>query len=283
MKVPSINIKLGAMNRLRVTKKLGFGAYLDGKNLDEILLPKRYVPEGCEVDDWLEVFVYLDSEDRPVATTEPPLAMVGELAWLQVVSVNNMGAFLDWGLPKDLLVPFSEQKEGMDRGRFYIVYVYLDTVSDRLVGSTKLHKHIKAKGHQYAVGDEVELIVGDPFELGYNVIIDKRYLGVIYRNEIFQEVASGQRLTGYIKKLRPDGKIDVELQRSGTGGREHLAENIMALLKEQGGFLPVTDKSPPEEIQELFQVSKRAYKRAVGGLYKQRLISIDEDGIRLVR
>ena len=283
MKVPSLTIKIGSMNRLRVVKKLGFGIYLDGKNLDEILMPKRYVPDDCEVDDWLDVFVYLDSEDRPLATTETPLAMVGELAYLKVVAVNSMGAFVDWGLPKELLVPFGEQKEGMDRGRHYIVYVYLDTVSDRPVGSTKLHKHIKPRGMQYAVGDEVELIVCDPFELGYNVIIDKRFIGVIYHNEIFQPVHPGQHLPGYIKKLRPDGKVDLELQRSGTGGREHLSDNILALLKKRGGFLPVTDKSPPEEIQDLFQVSKRAYKRAVGGLYKERLITIEDDGIRLVR
>ena len=281
MKIPSLTVKLGAMNRLRVVSKVRFGVYLDGKNLDEILLPQRYVPEGCEVDDFLDVFVYLDSEDRPVATTETPYAMVGELAYLEVVAVNQMGAFLDWGLPKDLLVPFREQREGMDVGRRYIVYIYLDKSSERLVASSKIHKHVNPKSIRYKPGRKVSLIVCNAFELGYNVIIEKQFPGVIFKNEIFQPVAEGDQITGYIKQIRPDGKIDVELQKSGAYGREALAEKILALVKEKDGFLPITDKSPPEEVYQLFGASKKAYKRAVGGLYKQRLITIEETGLRL--
>lgn len=282
MKVPSLTTTIGGMNRLRVVKLLSFGAYLDGKDQDEILLPKRYVPESLAVDDFIEVFVYLDSEDRLVATTETPLAMAGELAYLTVAAVNKVGAFLDWGLPKELLVPFGEQREGLRKGQRTIVYVYFDKTSERLVASTKLNKYINPKSIRYKPGNKVDLIVCNPFELGYRVIIDKRYVGVIYRNEIFQPVHEGEALTGYIKDVRPDGKIDVELQKSGTYGREALAELILSQLKENKGYLPVTDRSPPEEIYERFKASKKAYKRAVGGLYKQRLIELEERGIRLI-
>lgn len=282
MKVPSLTTAIGGMNRLRVVKQLSFGVYLDGKDQDEILLPKRYVPDSCEVDDFIEVFVYLDSEDRLVATTETPLAMAGELAYLTVAAVNKVGAFLDWGLPKDLLVPFGEQREGLEKGQRTIVYVYFDKTSERLVASTKLNKYINPKSIRYKPGNKVDLIVCNPFELGYRVIIDKRFVGVIYRNEIFQPVREGEALTGYIKDVRPDGKIDVELQKSGTYGREALAELILSQLKASNGYLPVTDRSPPEEIYERFKASKKAYKRAVGGLYKQRLIALEAEGIRLL-
>lgn len=281
MKIPSLTAKIGAMNRLRVVSIVRMGVYLDGKNLDEILLPNRYVPEGCAVGDFLEVFIYLDSEDRLVATTDRPLAMVGELAYLEVVAVNAFGAFVDWGLPKDLMIPFGEQREGLDRGQRVIVHIYLDKVSGRLVGSTKLHKYLNPKRIQYSIGDRVDLIIANPFERGYVVIIDKQFVGVIYHNEIFQAVEPGQAVTGYIKQVRPDGKIDVELQRSGAGGRRELPDTILACLAEAGGFLRLTDKSPPEEIYERFQVSKRAYKEAVGRLYKKRLITIEPEGIRL--
>ncbi|MFO7725882.1 MAG: S1-like domain-containing RNA-binding protein [Oceanipulchritudo sp.] len=271
------------MNRLKVLRKVSIGAFLDAHNLGEILLPRRYLPEDCEVDSLLDVFIYLDSEDRLVATTETPHAMAGELAYLRVVSVSRVGAFVDWGLPKDLLVPFREQREGLAPDRNYIVYIYLDTASERLVGSTKLHKHVNQKGHRYAAGDEVDLIICDPFDLGYTVIIDRRYTGVIFRNEVFQDLQPGQAVRGYIKNLRPDGKIDVELQRTGTagGGREALAGMILKALQAEGGFLPLTDASPPGEIQARFKVSKRAYKRAIGGLYKSRLITMEKTGIRL--
>lgn len=283
MKVPSLTAKIGAMNRLRVASKVDFGVYLDGKDLGEILLPRRYVPEGCEVDAFLEVFIYLDSEDRLVATTERPYAMAGELAFLKVVEVSRFGAFLDWGLPKDLLLPFGEQREGLNKDQWCIVYVYFDKVSERLVASTKVHKFINPKSIRYKPGKQVDLIVGNPFELGYTVIIEKAFVGVIYRNEIFQPVREGQHLKGFIKEIRTDGKIDVELQKSGTYGREALSEQILAQLIAHGGFLPVTDKSPPDEIYAQFNASKKAYKRAVGGLYKKRLIALEENGIRLLR
>jgi predicted RNA-binding protein (virulence factor B family) len=281
MKIPSLTVNVGSMNRLRVVTKVRMGVYLDGKDLDEILLPTRYVPDGTEVGDFLDVFVCLDSEDRLVATTETPLGMAGELAYLEIVSVNQFGAFADWGLPKDLLIPFGEQREGVDKGRRYIVYIYFDKVSGRLVGSTKVHKFINPKSARFKAGSKVDLIIANPFELGYNVIINKQFVGVIYHNEIFQPVEEGQAIQGFIKQMRPDGKIDVELQKSGLSARESLTEAILSQLKEAGGFLPITDKSPPEEIYRRFKASKRAYKQAVGGLYKKRLVTIDDDGLRL--
>ena len=282
MKNREQKIKIGAVSRLRVVTALDFGLYLDGgEELGEILLPRRYVPEGCDVNDTVEVFLYLDSEDRLIATTETPYAMVGELACLRVVDTTPTGAFLDWGLSKDLLVPFREQRERMVRDKYYIVYIYFDTASERLVASSKVHKFINIKASKYAPGDEVDLIIGNEFDLGYNVIIDKRFVGVVFRNEVFQKLEPGQKIKGYIKAVRPDGKIDVELQRSGNYDPRELWEQILSELDNNDGFLPFNDATPPEEIYKRFKVSKRAYKKAIGGLYKRRLITIEDAGIRL--
>lgn len=273
--------RIGALCKLRVVTNLDFGLYLDGgEELGEILIPRRYVPEGCDVGDVIEVFLYMDSEDRPIATTETPYAMAGELACLRVVDTTPSGAFLDWGLPKDLLVPFREQRERMVRDRFYVVYVYFDTVSERMVASSKVHKYINIKASRYAPGDEVDLIIGNEFDIGWNVIIDKRFVGVIYRNEVFRTLLPGQSVKGFIKEQRPDGKIDVELQRSGNYDPRELWEQILTELDKEGGFLPFNDATPPETIYERFKVSKRAYKKAIGGLYKRRLITIEDGGIR---
>jgi hypothetical protein len=275
MNIPSLTLKIGKMNRLKVVTDLNFGLYLDGKDQGEILMPRKYVPEGCGVDDFVEVFVYLDSEDRIIATTETPYAMAGELAWLEAVAVSSVGAFMDWGLLKDLLIPFREQKERIVEGRSYIVYVYFDTVSERLVGSTKVYKYIDFKATNYRPGDEVDMIVANKVDLGYNVIIDKRYVGIIYHNEIFQDIVEGQAIKGFIKLVRPDGKIDAELQKSGeSGSRDALEEIILKQLKDGGGFLPLTDRTPPEKIYDVYRVSKRAF-------YKKRLITLEDDGIRL--
>lgn len=276
------DIHIGKMCDLRVVTDLDFGLYLDGgEELGEILLPRRYVPEGTEVDDVISVFLYLDSEDRLIATTETPYAMVGELACLRVVDTNSTGAFLDWGLPKDLLVPFREQRTRMFRNNFYIVYIYFDTASERLVASSRIHKYIRMKAAKYKAGDEVDLIIGNEFDLGYNAIIEKRFVGLLYRNEVFQQLEPGHKIKGFIKTMRPDGKIDLELQRSGTHDPRELWEQILSALEEEGGFLPLTDSSEPEFIYDRFKVSKRAYKKAIGGLYKRRLILIEDTGIRL--
>ena len=282
VEIPNQILKIGRMNRLRVVTDLDFGVYLDGKDQGEILMPRKYVPEGIGVDDFVDVFVYLDSEDRLIATTESPYVMAGELGYLKAVAVTKVGAFMDWGLLKDLLVPFREQRERLVEGKSYIVYVYFDTVSERLVGSTKIYKYIDDKASNYRPGDGVDLIIGNPVDRGYNVIIDKRYVGVVYKNEIFQDINEGQSIRGFIKLVRPDGKIDVELQKSGIGGeRDVLEAIILRQLKAADGFLPLNDRTPPEEIYETYRVSKRAFKRALGGLYKKRAITLDDDGIRL--
>ena len=281
IRIPDDKVRPGRINRLKVLTKAHAGVYLDGREYGEILMPRRFVPEDCEVGDFVNVFVYLDSEDRFVATKESPRAMAGELGYMQAVDVTPMGAFMDWGLPKDLLVPFREQLQRIYVREFHVVYVYFDEASQRLVGSTKVKKHINLNNMRYAPGDEVSLIVAGEFELGFNVIIDRLFLGVIYHTEIFRPIREGERLKGYIKQIRPDKKIDVELQKSGEIKKEALSGQIVDKLKSEGGFLPVTDKSPPEVIYDLFHVSKKVYKRAVGNLYKERIITIEDEGIRL--
>lgn len=281
MNIPSLNVKIGRINRLCIIKEADHGVYLDGLKSGEILMPNTYVPAECGIGDFVDVLVYKDSEDRLVATTEEPYAMEGELAYLRVVAVTAIGAFLDWGVLKDLLLPFREQRERPREGDWVLVYVYFDTASERLVASTKLHKFIDKKSAKYHPGDEVDLIVCNGFELGYNVIVDRSYLGLIYRNEVFQPLGPCEKLKGYIKMVRPDGKIDVELNRSGESQSEELALRILDTLRQSGGFLPLTDKSPTDDIYTTFRVSKKLYKRTIGGLYRERKVRIDDDGIRL--
>lgn len=280
--VPTEVIRVGRMNRLKVVTDLDFGLYLDGKEHGEILMPRKYVPEGTTVDDFVDVFIYLDSEDRFVATTETPFAFEGELAFLKVVSTTKVGAFLDWGLMKDLLVPFREQRERMVEDEYYIVYIYFDTTSKRLVASSKVYKFISKNSDKYRLGDEVDLVICSQFELGYHVIIDRQYLGAIFTNEIFQPVQPGQQMKGYIKTLRADGKVDVELQKTTDQARDILSEKILDDLRAAGGFLALTDRTDPDEIYATYRVSKRAFKRALGGLYKKRRIMIEDNGVRLI-
>lgn len=274
--------EIGKLNELRVVKELDFGIYLDGGDLGEILMPKRYVPEGCKVDDMLEVFIYLDSEDRIIATTEKPYAMVDDFAILKVVAVNSAGAFLDWGLPKDLLVPFSEQRPVMKEGESYVVRIYLDLKTSRLAASSKLDKFLQNKPGSFQQGQEVELLLCDRTDLGWKAIVDNMSWGVLYENEIFQEVKKGQKIKGFIKKIRDDGKIDLCLQKPGYEKVDDISEMIITALKAQGGFIPVTDKSSPEIIQKLFGISKKTYKKAIGAIYKKKLITIEKDGIKLI-
>lgn len=273
--------EIGRTNRLKVVKKLDFGVYLDGQELGEILLPQRYVPEECEVDDYLEVFIYFDSEDRLIATTLKPYAQVDEFAYLNVVSVNAVGAFLDWGLMKDLLVPFREQQQNMQEGKSYIVHVYLDKESKRIVASAKIDKFLDNVPPDYSAGQEVDLLIAGETELGYNAIINHTHYGMLYRNEVFQPLAKGMRLKGFIKKVRDDDKIDLSLQKPGYDRIEPVSAMILKKLEENHGFLNLTDKSDPEYIHIKLNISKKAFKMAVGALYKARLISIREDGIYL--
>lgn len=273
--------EIGKLNTLRVVKEVDFGLYLDGGEHGEILLPKRYVPENCKPEDEIEVFIYLDSEDRIIATTETPRIMVGEFASLKAISVTQMGAFLDWGLMKDLFVPFREQKQKMEEGKYYIVTVYVDHETKRLVGSAKIEKFLDNLPPDYEPGQEVDLVIAGETDLGFNAIINNKHLGVLYKNEVFKPLRKGENIKGYIKKIREDEKIDLLLQKPGYAKVDDISMKIVDVLKKHNGFLPVTDKSDPETIYELFGVSKKTYKKAIGSLYKFRLIEIEDKGIRL--
>jgi predicted RNA-binding protein (virulence factor B family) len=275
--------EIGKINRLEVVKEVDFGIYLDGGNLGEILMPKRYVPEGTQAGDHLDAFIYLDSEDRLVATTEKPLAMVEEFALLEVVSVTQVGAFLNWGLPKDLFVPFREQRQPMEEGKKYLVYIYVDTNTKRIAASSKIEQYLDNIPVDYDLDEEVDLIVVNETDLGYNAIIDNSHLGILYRNEVFQKLNPGDHIQGYIKKIRNDGKIDLRLDKVGYEKIGGFADKIMNKLVQNQGFLPLTDKSSPEEIYKVFGISKKNFKAAIGALYKQRLISIETNGIRLAK
>lgn len=274
--------QLGRINRLRVVKHVDFGVYLDGDENGEILLPAKQVPPGTQDDDMLDVFLYNDSEDRLIATTEKPFAMVGEFAYLQVVAVSRIGAFLDWGLVKNLLVPFSEQKLKMVEGRKYLVYIYIDEITMRIAASARLARFMDKRPPDYLTGQEVELIISARADLGYTAIVNGRHLGLLYGNEIFQPLHIGQRISGFVKKIRDDYKIDLSLSRPGYQAIDTDAQTVLQLLTRAGGFMAVSDKSLPEQISHLFGMSKKAFKKAIGALYKQRLISIDNDGIRTV-
>lgn len=271
--------KIGRLNTLTVLRIVDFGVYLDGNELGDILLPSNSVPDGCEEGDEIEVFIYCDSDDELIATTEKPKAMVGELALLRVTSVNFVGAFLDWGLSKDLLVPFDEQLKRMQEGEQYVVYIYQEPGHIRLAASSKLEKFLTGDTSTYTVGDEVDLLVYDESDLGFKAAINETNIGLIYHDDIYTRIDIGDKLKGYIRQVRADGKIDLSLQKPGYQKADELSEIIMAKLKEKGGFLAVGDKSKPEVIYEMFSVSKKKYKQALGDLYKKRKIIFVKNGI----
>lgn len=275
-------ITLGAYNLLKVVKKVDFGMYLDGGVEGEILLPTRYVPEGCKIGDELNVFLYLDQDEKIIATTLEPLAKVGDFACLEVAWVNEYGAFLNWGLMKDLFCPFREQKMRMQKGERYIVYVKLDEESYRIMATAKVDKYLNQDKPAYKHGDEVDLLVQQKTELGFKVIIDNAYGGLIYDNQVFRPLHTGDRLKGYIDRVRPDGKIDVTIQPTGRRQTEEFSDVLLAYLQDNGGHCSLGDKSPAELIADRFKVSKKTFKKAIGDLYRKRLITISDEGIDLV-
>jgi uncharacterized protein len=277
-------IKLGEYAILEVVKTMSFGAYLDAGPFGEVLLPKRYVPQGLEPGHDLKVFLYCDSEDRVIATTEIPFAQVGDIVGMTVKDLAPNGAFLDWGLMKDLFVPFREQEEKMEVGKTYIVKVLLDEATDRIYASSKIGKYLIDKNDgQLNAGDEVKLLVWQRTDLGYKMIINNQYIGLIFKNEIFQPIKIGQILRGYVKLIREDEKIDITLQKQGYQNQiPDASDLILKKMKENGGFLPITDSSDPVLIYDTLGISKKAFKKAVGNLYKQRLVLIEETGIKLV-
>lgn len=274
--------KLGHYNTLSIIEFGEHGALLDGGDCS-ILMPRKYVSPTLKTGDKVDVFVYLDQEDRLVATTENALAQVGDFAFLKVAWTNNYGAFLNWGLTKDLFVPFKEQGRKMVKDLSYLVYIYIDEQTGRIVATTKLDRYIHYETTGiYQEGQAVNAIIWKQTDIGFKVIVDKQYGGLIYKNEIFQPLHVGDTLEAYIKTVRPDGKLDIALQRNGKEHITDFSEQLLQILREEGGFLPLTDNSSPEEISRRLSVSKKTYKKAVGALYKKRLISIEENGIRLL-
>lgn len=279
-------LRLGDYNTLRIVKSVDFGLYLDGGEEGEILLPQRYVTNNMHIDDEIEVFIYLDQEERPVATTEHPIAKVGEFACLEVAWVNQFGAFLKWGLMKDLFCPFREQKKRMEQGQHHIIYIKVDEDSYRLMATAKVEKYIQTPNladlPDLRHGTAVDLLVWQKTDLGFKCIVNNRFQGQIYDNQIFQPLHSGDRITAYVDHVRQDGKIDLTLQPTGRQHTLDFAEVLLRYLYENDGFCNLGDKSPAELIYDRFQVSKKAYKKAVGDLYRRRLITISDEGIKLI-
>ena len=275
-------IKLGDWNELVVNRFTDHGAYLEGGEVGEILMPNAYVERGVRIGDRVTVFVYLDQEERLVATTETPLARVGQFACLTVSWVNEFGAFLDWGLMKDLFVPFREQRRKMEVGRYYIVYIYIDEASHRIVGTAKVDRYLMpAPAGAYRKGEQVALLVQGRTDLGYKVIVDHKYSGLVYHDQAYAELHTGDELTGFVSQVRRDGKVDVSLQSLGVSRFRDFADQLLDELEQAGGTLPYCDASSAEDIAERFGVSKKTFKRAVGTLYKASQIYLIDGGIAL--
>lgn len=272
-------IKIGEFSKLTIIRERDQGIYLVDDEGDEVLLPNRYVPESFMIHDQIDVFVYLDNEERPVATTDKPYISVNEFALLRCNQVNKFGAFLDMGLVKELFCPFKEQAFKMKAGQWYLVHCYLDAETNRLVASSKTKRFLDNSELTVEKFDEVDLIISHPSEIGMNVIVNKKHAGLIHKNDIYTELSIGDKLRGIVKKVRPDNKLDIVLSQIGYKSIEPNAELVLKELNDNGGFLELTDKSSPEDIKEILKMSKKSFKKAVGNLYKQKLITIKDDGI----
>lgn len=274
-------MQIGQLNTLKISRESDQGLYLVGSDGVEILLPRRYVPTAFELGQEIEVFVSYDSEDRLIASTETPLAKVGEFAHLEVVAVEEVGAFLDWGLPKDLFLPYSEQTRNLRIGHDVVVFVYLDN-SQRIAASMRLERHLEKTPGVYAEGQEVNILIVAETDLGFKAVVNGKHLGMLYGNEVFRPLQIGEKLKAFTKKPRPDGKIDLILEAVGYKAAADIGQKILTALKKKNGHLPIDDKTSAEIIYEMFGVSKKKYKIALGDLYKKRQITIQDDGIRLV-
>jgi predicted RNA-binding protein (virulence factor B family) len=273
---------IGKYNNLTIQRLTSVGMFLSDVEGEEVLLPNQYITDDMQIDDTIRVFVYLDSEDRPVATTETPKIIRNEFAFLEVKDVTEHGAFMDWGLIKDLFVPFREQSTPMELGEWHVVFLYLDKKSSRLIASTKIDRFLENERLTVKEGDEVDLLVWQKTDLGYNAIVNQYHKGLIYANEVFREINIGDSLKGYIKKIREENKLDISLQKSGYEVVEPTAKHILDELKKSSGFLNLSDNSSPEEIYKRLQISKKVFKKAIGGLYRQGQIKISEEGIYLI-
>ena len=274
-------LHIGKFNELPVSRLTEIGVYLQAPN-EEILMPRKYVPEGTKEGDVINAFIYTDSEDRLIATTLKPYACVGDFAYLKVKAVNNVGAFLDWGIEKDLMVPYREQEVNLEEGKSYVVYVFLDFETDRIAASTRLKSFVEWEEIELEEKQEVDLLIANRTDMGFNAIVNNRYMGLLYSNEIFQPLNTGDRVKGFVKKLREDKKIDLVLQKSGGALVDDARGKVLEAIESNNGFLPLNDNASPEDIQRVLNMSKKAFKKAVGGLYKDRLIEITDNGIRLI-
>ncbi len=275
-------MKIGEYNTLRILRDTEPGLFLGDNDDNEVLLPNRYVPETFEIDDELDVFIYLDNEERIIATTDKPYITVGEFSLLRCNAVTKHGAFLDFGLVKELFCPFKEQVFPMKEGGWYLVRCFLDELSERLVASSKTNKFLSNTELSVAQFDEVDIIISHPSDLGMNVIVNNCHSGLIYKDNIYEDLSIGDKLTGVVSKVRPGNKLDISLGKIGYRNIEPNAEDILDGLEQNSGFIPLNDKSSPEAIKNKFQMSKKNFKKAIGALYKQKLITIESDGIRLV-
>lgn len=274
---------IGTFNKLKVSRCVAAGVYVNCEQFGEIMIPGWDVTQKAEAGDLIDVFLILDSDSRPVASMRKPIALPGEVALLKVVSVIEGGALLEWGMPKNLFVPTQEQQHKMVRGYSYVVYVYHDKQSQRIIGSTKFEKYLTFKPGNLGINEEVKLIIYDESELGYRAVINNTALGIIYDNDVFRALKIGETTQGFVKNIREDGRVDLYLQKPGYEKILDIGEQILLKIKLNGGFMAVTDKSPPEQIYELFGTSKKNYKKAVGGLFKKGLVTLDDDGIKLVK
>ena len=274
-------LAIGEYHTLKIDRDTEPGLFLKDDDGNEVLLPNKYKPESFEIGDELEVFVYLDHEERPVATNLKPFVKLDEFGYLKCVEVSEIGAFMDWGLEKHLFVPFKEQAMKMREGERYLIFCYLDELTDRLVGSSKVDAFLDNSQLTVEPFEEVELIIANPTELGWNVIVNEIHKGLLYKDDVFQKLHVGDRLKGWVKKTRPDGKIDITLQRPGYRSIEPNAQELLNILEIKGGFLGLTDKSSPKEIEREVQMSKKSFKRALGNLYKQRRVDIKDNGVYL--
>ncbi|MCC7331842.1 MAG: GntR family transcriptional regulator [Flavobacteriales bacterium] len=274
--------EIGQFIALKTIKTTPQGVYLLTEDKYEILLPNKYVPKNLQMEDSIEVFLYTDSEDRPIATTLIPKVKLNEIAMLNCVDVTDFGAFFEWGVEKHLLVPFSEQATKIQQGKSYLVYLYKDELTNRLVGTTKFDKFLKKNKVELSSGDKVKCIISGITELGYKVIVEQKYLGLIYKNELFKKVNYGDELLGFVRTVRDDNKLDITLNSSNLDEIENIANKIFEKLLKEKGAINISDKSSPEEVYEMFQVSKKAFKKAIGILYSQRKIKINPNSIVLV-
>ncbi len=276
-------INIGKINKLKILKKISYKYILDGEEWGEIILADKSLPGKYKPGEELEVFIYKDRESVITATLDKPAVFPGEAGLLKVVAVNSSGAFMDWGLSNDLFVPYSEQKKEMKEGRSYVVYIIFNEEKGNIIGTSKIEKYLNKRDHTFSEGEKVNLLIYDTTEMGYKAIINNTYTGVLYKNEIFKPVTTGLKMNGFIKKIREDRKIDLCLEKPGFTKVASISDKILIFLKQNRGILDITDKSDPQEIYNLFGVSKSTYKKALGTLYKKKIIEMDDKSIRLIK